>query len=45
METPPSMSGCIFRSVVGWVGGLIGGTSQITKNQINLDLIEIDNSV
>ena len=34
METPPPMGG-----VVGWVDGM--GSGQITKNQINLDLIEI----
>ena len=24
----------------GWMGGLMGGSCQITKNQINLDLIQ-----
>ena len=27
--------------VVGWMGGSMGGSGQMTKNLINLDLVEI----
>ena len=36
VETPPPMGGCVG----GWVGQWVG-SGQITKNLINLDLIEI----
>ena len=39
MEAPPPMVGWLGGWVVGWLGGV--GSGQITKNQINLDLMEI----
>ena len=27
--------------VVGWMGGSMGGSGQMTKNLINLDLVEV----
>ena len=41
VETPQPMIGCVGSWVDAWFSGSMGGSFQITKNLINLDLIEI----
>ena len=41
MEKFPPIGGFIVWCVGGWMGGLMGGSGQITKNLKNVDPIKI----
>ena len=41
VKNSPPMGGCVVWWVVGWLGGLMVGSGQITKNLKNVDWIKI----